>query len=282
MNYIIGSNNLIAKKIKVKKKFFKNCVYVSTKKTKNFLQTNIFKNNFNLKKEKWITRIKPKDRIIFLSNLGKLEIFKKKNKVTKFEKNLEHNFFLNLNKNVKFIFFSTDYVYSGKKKFYYDDDKSSPLNDYGKNKIRIEKKIKKYFNNYLIIRIPKIYSLNLKDNTIFSDIYNNLKMKKKIKLITDQNSYFLNIENLIKILNKLIKNKVYGVYNIIGDFYGSRFDFGRKIVSANGLSLKYLIQIKRNSLPVKIPKNLNLKSKLFRIYKFNFIKDFKVSTKYKN
>ena len=278
MNYIIGSNNLIAKKIKLKNKFFKNCVYISTKKSKNFLQTNIFKNNFNLKKENWITRIKPKDRIIFLSNLGKLKEFKKKHKVTKFEKNLEHNFFLNLNKDVKFVFFSTDYVYSGKKNFYYDNDKSSPLNDYGKNKVRIEKKIKKYFNNYLIIRMPKIYSLNLKDNTIFSDIYNNLKMKKKIKLITDQNSYFLNIENLIK----LIKNNVYGVYNIIGDFYGSRFDFGQKIASENGLSLKYLIQIKRNSLPVKIPKNLNLKSKLFRMHKFNFIKNFKVSTKSKN
>ena len=61
-----------------------------------------------------------------------------------------------INSKAYLIYISSDYVYSGKKNFYFDNAKSDPINFYGKLKVLMENEIKK--------KIFKIYNLKITKN----------------------------------------------------------------------------------------------------------------------
>ena len=85
-------------------------------------------------------------------------------------KNLNKTLKINLNKTKKLledclkygltpVYISSDGVFDGKKGNYKENDVLNSLNHYGKIKKEIEKFITKKFNNYLIIRVSKVFSL---------------------------------------------------------------------------------------------------------------------------
>ena len=76
-----------------------------------------------------------------------------------------------------------------------------------KNKIKIEKLIKKYFKSYLIIRLPEIIGKNKNKNTLVNFFYNNIKKNKKMILYKNAFRNFIYIGDVINILNEIIKKK---------------------------------------------------------------------------
>ena len=69
-----------------------------------------------------------------------------------------------------------------KKGNYNDTDKTDPNTVYGKHKKIIEDEIKKLTNNFLVLRLSKIYGLKKGDNTIFDQAANQLRKRKKFLL----------------------------------------------------------------------------------------------------
>jgi len=258
MFYIVGSSGLLSKqlqKILKNKKFF----LISSKKKNRTIFSKIFKKRIN---EKWVKRVNKNDTVIFLSNLGNIDFYNKnKKKVKKFQKNIINNLLLKLDKNVRFIFFSSDMVYSGKnKKGYNDHSKASPINNYGKSKALLESKIKKIFKNFLILRLSKVYSTKKDHNTFLSQ----LSEVKKNLLFSDQKVHYLNYIDLEKILKKILKQKnLRGVYNVPGKEFSTRYNFVKKYlnkienkkIKIFPISIKY----KKN-----IPNSLKLKTNLFK------------------
>ena len=176
MYYIIGSEGFLGQKIQSiisKNKFVK----ISTSGKKGTIKNNtIITKKISYKiLPNWIRTIKNTDTVILLSNPGSIAFYENnKKKIKFFEENLENNFFSKIDKKTKIIFFSSDMVFPGNKKYFSDSSKPLAINNYGKSKIRIEKKIKKYFKNYIIIRYPKIYSKNAKDKKI-SSLFGSIK-----------------------------------------------------------------------------------------------------------
>lgn len=89
---------------------------------------------------------------------------------------------------------------------------------YVKNKIIIEKIIKKNFNNYLIIRIPQIIGKSNNKKTLINFFYYMIKSNKKIKLFEGVLRNILDIGDVVKmirtiILNKKIKKKIITLSN---------------------------------------------------------------------
>ena len=56
-----------------------------------------------------------------------------------------------------------------RKKNYNEKDKTNPLNEYGRQKLFVEKFITQNAKNYAIFRIAKTYSDELNDNTLISN-----------------------------------------------------------------------------------------------------------------
>ena len=108
---------------------------------------------------------------------------------------------------IKLIYFSTGYVYAGKKGNYKENDPVKPFNNYGLSKLGGECAVAMYKNS-LILRItmtekPFLYK----------------------KAFTNVKTNFMFHEDLIKILPKLIKKK--GVINVGGKTQ-SVFKFAKK------------------------------------------------------
>ena len=98
--------------------------------------------------------------------------------------------------NIKIIYFSTGYVYEGKKGNYSEKDPVKPFNNYGLSKLGGECAVMMYKNS-LILRITMTES-----PFMYKKAYTNLK------------SNFMFHEDLVKILPKIINYK--GILNVGG------------------------------------------------------------------
>ena len=210
---IFGSSGFLGNKIsKLLKKEKK--IEISSKSKKNTYKTNIFRKKY--KHESWISKIGKKDTLIILSNPGSMRFYAKNRKeILLFENYLENRLFKKVNNEVRVIFLSSDMVFKGGKKTFLDYSKRLPKNSYGKSKRKIENKLSKYFSKLIILRLPKIYSENLKDNTIYSQIIKACRKKKITRLFFNQKMHYMNLKDFLVIIKKILRKKaIKGTFNL--------------------------------------------------------------------
>ncbi|MDB2550622.1 dTDP-4-dehydrorhamnose reductase [Rickettsiales bacterium] len=137
---------------------------------------------------------------------------------------------------VKFIHYSTNYVFDGKGKAPYKEDNIDnlkPLGIYGKSKLNGEKAIIKSDCDYLIFRVATVYNLN-QENNFVAKIRKLAKENKELKIVNDQicnpiNSYDI-AKNSIKIIEQLNqKSKFKQIYHLTSKKAISYYDFAKKI-----------------------------------------------------
>ncbi len=185
---VTGGQGRFANVLKKNNKFLN--LYFASKKECNIL---------NIKSiEKIIKKLKPKI-ILHCAGLSRpMEIH---------QKNIEKSIDLNIvgtanvvkvckKNNIKIIYFSTGYVYEGKKGNYSEKDPVKPFNNYGLSKLGGECAVMMYKNS-LILRITMTES-----PFMYKKAYSNLK------------SNFMFHEDLVKILPKIINYK--GILNVGG------------------------------------------------------------------
>ena len=127
--------------------------------------------------------------------------------------------------NIKLIYFSTGYVYEGKKGNYSEKDPVLPINNYAWSKLGGECAVAMYKNS-LILRITMT-----EKPFPYKKAYSNLK------------SNFMYHEDLIEILPKIINQK--GIINVGGKSQ-SVFEFAKK----NGRKVIKIKANKKNKLPL--------------------------------
>ena len=128
--------------------------------------------------------------------------------------------------NCKLIFISTDYVFDGEKNSpYLPNDKTNPINEYGKSKDLAEKEIINNCKKYQIIRTSWLYGKNGKN---FVQTMLNLKDKKEIKVIENQIGCPTWTVELSRGIEKLLSREN-GIYQIVSNGQTSWFEFAKKI-----------------------------------------------------
>lgn len=147
-------------------------------------------------------------------------------------------------------------------------DPSRKVNRYIKNKILIEREIKKKFDKYVILRFPELIGKSKNKNTLSNFFYDKIRKKTHFNLWLNSKRNILDVEDAIKLsMYYLIKNKknkiVFNILNI-------KFDKPMTIVNSLEKILKsdanYKINNKyfkkwnlKNSVDSKIAKKLNIK-----------------------
>jgi len=188
-----------------------------------------------------------------------------------------------------FIFMSSSNVYKEKlnNRVFSENNPTTPKNFYGKNKIYIEKYLKKKsFDNLIILRLfnvigifnkkfkPFVFKNKNYQRLIFKILQNN-----KQKKITNLNFYkiknqvkfpardFIDIKDVSKIIKKIIKKisnkkKFFKILNV-GSGQMITID---KIV--NQINIKYCNKLKINLIPIKNEELINTKSSINKLKKF--------------
>jgi len=132
---------------------------------------------------------------------------------------------------VKLIHISTDYVFDGNKgKPYTTTDKTNPINQYGKSKLKGELYIQEQLNEYYIIRTSWLYSLYGKNflKTIISKIEND----EVLRITTDEEGTPTSCTDLAEFILHIIETESIppGIYNFSANGSTTWFGFAKEIV----------------------------------------------------
>ena len=129
----------------------------------------------------------------------------------------------------KLIFMSTDFVFDGRNKGYYnEEDIPNPINHYAKTKFDAELAILNSDIDHLICRTAVLYGWNNEKLNFITWILKQLQNKERINIVTDQINNPTYVRNLAEIILKLIEKKASGIYHTAGDDALSRYEIAIK------------------------------------------------------
>ena len=151
------------------------------------------------------------------------------------------------------------------------ENKKLKNDKYIKNKLKIEKIVKKSCKKYLIIRLPQIVGINNNKHTLTNSLYNNILKNKQLSIWKGSVRNLIDIDDIKKILKKYFNSK-YKPCSTINIFNPYSVDVVY-LVRIFGYLLNKRVKFK---LINKINKNINLKSiKRETILPLNYYKNIK-------
>jgi len=131
------------------------------------------------------------------------------------------------------IHISTDYVFDGRQEgstdAYREDDKTNPINMYGKSKLAGEGEIKNILENYFIIRTAWLYGL--KGNNFVYAMLRLFKERDLVKVVEDQWGSPTYTADLADTILKIIEScsDKFGIYHFTNEGVISWYEFARTI-----------------------------------------------------
>ncbi len=162
--------------------------------------------------------------------------------------------------NAFFVYVSTDYVFDGEKALKTEDDTPCPLGYYGMTKYQGELALNNLASNWAIARTSTPFGIHTKKKTFPLWVIENLKDKKKIKVLTDQFTSPTYVSNLSKMIIEIGTKQINGIIHLAGASRISRYDFAILIAEKLGLDKNLLIKSKIEDIDwkAKRPKDSSL------------------------
>jgi dTDP-4-dehydrorhamnose reductase len=165
------------------------------------------------------------------------------------------------------VFYSTDYVFDGIKGPYSEEDRTNPINFYGRTKLEAERIIQKELKSFLIIRTCGLYGYEEGGLNYAMQIYSALKEKRTLRAARDQYGTPTYAEDLSRITCGLIKDKKEGIFNVAGPDYVNRAEFAGELADVFGFDRGMIREAKTEELKQAAarPKKGGLKTDKLRL-----------------
>ena len=164
---------------------------------------------------------------------------------------------------IKLVHISTDHLFDGAYSFVDECAAPSPQNIYGKTKAEGELCLLDANPSALVIR-TNFFGWGTSYRSSFSDcIIQFLREGKPIKLFQDVFYTPILAESLAIAATQLVRNKQFGVVNLVGDTRISKFDFGVRLAEEFRLDKNLICSVKFASRPdlVRRPLDMSLSNK---------------------
>ena len=158
-------------------------------------------------------------------------------------------------KQIPYIFTSTDLVFDGTKAPYSECSPVSPISIYGEQKVTAESSILNSYPNSAICRMPLMFGDGSPvSNSYLLPLLQSLQNNKEVTLFFDEyrtptNGYIAALGLLI-----MLKNKVNGIIHLGGREKISRYEFGRELASYCGFNSSLIKSISQDSLKMEAPR----------------------------
>ncbi len=162
----------------------------------------------------------------------------------------------------KLIFISSDYVFDGKKKEYYEDDPTRPLNIYGELKLKSEIWITKNLQDYIIVRTTNVYGwdpLTKTPNYLMGLYYKIMKggVFQAPTFLWGRPTY---VKDLALAIIELSYSEAVGIFHIVGASFVNRFQWAKKVCQLANWEQKLVIPqetISKNMIPRPLKSNMS-------------------------
>lgn len=148
--------------------------------------------------------------------------------------------------NAAFAFISTDYVFDGKNPPYKEDDRTNPLNAYGKLKLEAENIIAEHLKKYVIARTTNVFGWDPGTVTpnFLMHVIQTLEKQDSIKVPSFLYGTPTLVDDLAAGMMDLLTSQRYGLYHIVGPGYINRCDWTKKMLEMAGMTNKIIEEIK--------------------------------------
>jgi len=173
----------------------------------------------------------------------------------------------------KLIYFSTDAVFPGElNKKYTETDLPSPVNYYGQTKLDAEKAILNHSNRNIVLRTAVIYGKH--ERSRFTNwILSSLKNNKMVDPFIDQFNSPTLVDDIAKILIRIIDDNISGLYHAAGPTCLNRYDFAQLLSKHSKLNSELIKPVTKNEKKQLAPRPISTcldSSKLENILKIKF------------
>ncbi len=163
------------------------------------------------------------------------------------------------------IFLSSDYVFDGRTGAYEDDAPTDPGTEYGRQKQAVEKEIPRLTDNYLILRLSKIYGTVKGDGTLIDEIASALLAGKEVRAATDQIFSPTHVDDLVNAIVAIQDQGLTGTLNVCAPTAYSRYDVAVAVAVALGLPASRVTPVSLHALPSMADRPLNTSMKNSRL-----------------
>ena len=167
----------------------------------------------------------------------------------------------------KFVYFSSDYVFDGINGPYSENDIPSPINEYGLQKLAVEKLIKNSLENYLIIRITIVYGWERRGKNFVMGLIKNLKNGRSMNIPIDQIGSPTYVNNMVQVVKELIESDKIGIYHVAGTDLMNRYTFAKNVAEIFELDENLLIPVTTNQLGQIAKRPLNAGMRVDKVKK---------------
>lgn len=124
-----------------------------------------------------------------------------------------------------FVFLSTDFVFSGEKGFYQEEDERGPVNYYGQTKMLAEDEVVKYPFAWSMVRTVLAYGKTFSGReNIVTNTAKALREGRRLKIFDDQWRTPTYIEDLAAGIVSIIEKRAGGTYHLSGEDLRTPYD----------------------------------------------------------
>lgn len=144
-------------------------------------------------------------------------------------------------RNIRMMYFSTDYVFGKFDRLWKEDDPTCPVTIYGQHKAECEALIQRKLTKYSIIRTAQLYGY---EGDFIHLIRNSIEQLKGFKAIENLVNCPTWIVDLFKMLQVIIDQGHSGIFHCIGPEPVSRFEFALAISKAFKIDAAFIQAVK--------------------------------------
>lgn len=169
---------------------------------------------------------------------------------------------------------STDYVFDGFDKEYYDEmDTPNPISVYGKSKYLGEQYLQQFSSKYYILRTSWLFG-HAGNNFIKTMI--NLSDLEELNVVNDQFGAPTSTKDLVRVIFDVINSGKYGVYHATSEGRTTWYEFAKFIFDYKGLDVN-LKPCTTDKFPTAAtrPANSELKSLMLQCSGFDLMPEWK-------
>ncbi|HAT13261.1 MAG TPA: hypothetical protein DCS91_06565 [Microcoleaceae bacterium UBA11344] len=138
------------------------------------------------------------------------------------------------NLGIKPIFISSEAVYDGTTGYYSEEHQPNPVNEYGKQKLAVERYIQQMSPETLILRLSKIVGDDPKESHLFSEWHQWMETNKPITCIAGQVFCPTFVEDIAKGILLSCQQGISGLYNMANPVFFPREELAKQFALALG------------------------------------------------
>lgn len=131
----------------------------------------------------------------------------------------------------KYVFISSDYVYSGSKTVYKENDKPDPLNFLGRTKWALEDLLTILDIDAIVVRTSGLYGKGSSTGkkSFIQFLTEQLEKKEKTQILADQYLSYTHVDDVAKAILTLAALGQNGIFNVVGRDCLTKMDFALAI-----------------------------------------------------